>query len=253
MLDTIDITDFTKETKFCDFNNSNIKEIASKIASLYSSDNEKAEGFFYWVKENIKFEFGYWGIKASDVLSRRVGMCTNKANLLIAFLRSQNIPAGYGILRVDTKEFYRKLMCPIFRKMVSPTTTHIYIGIFLNKKWVRCDPSVDGGLVKALKEEAPFAALTGFDISDNEIENIQGILKRDEFIANIDENLNKPPKHAKGITLEILNSYLKFLREQKEAIRDLSDYQTENNFLEWLSKKNINYFNFIKNIKSEIT
>jgi transglutaminase-like putative cysteine protease len=248
----MDVKEFLKETKFCDLGGTDIQIIAHKITEPSVSDAEKSEALFYWIKENIKFEFGYWGIKASGVLKRRVGMCTNKSNLLIALLRSVNIPAGYGILKVDTKEFYQELMCPIFRKMVSSTTTHIYVGIFLNEKWVRCDPSVDSELAKALKEKTPFATMTGFDITDEEIKNMKGILKRDEFIANIDENLNKPPRHAKGITLGILNSYLKFLREQKEAIRNLSDYQTENNFLEWLSKKNIDYFNFINNIKSGV-
>jgi len=248
----MDIKEFTEETKFCDFTNPDIQKISHEITASSLSDKEKSEKLFYWVKENIKFEFGYWGIKASDVLTRRTGMCTNKANLLIALLRAVSIPAGYGISKVDTKEYYRTLMCPVFRKMVSPTTTHIYVGIFLDNKWVRCDPSVDDELSVALKEKTPFAEMTGFDISDEVIKKIEGILKTDEFIANIDKNLEKPSKHAKGITLEILNSYLKFLREQKERTRYLSDCQTENNFLEWLSKKNIDYFNFINNIKSRV-
>lgn len=246
----MDTEEFIQETKFCDFNHPDIKKISHEITKSLNSDIKKSEELFYWVKENIKFEFGYWGVIASDVLKRGSGMCTNKANLLIAFLRSVSIPAGYGISKVDTKEFYQQLMCPIFRQMVSPITTHIYVGVFLDNRWIRCDPSVDDDLAPALKEKTPFAEMTGFDINDAEIRNIKGILKTNEFVANIDADLSKPPKHAKGTTLEILNSYLKFLREQKENIRNLSDSQTENIFLEWLAKENISYFNFIKNIKS---
>jgi transglutaminase-like putative cysteine protease len=247
----MDIEDFIRETKFCDLTSPNIQKIAQEITKSGVSDSEKSESLFYWIKENIKFEFGYWGIKASNVLNRKRGMCTNKANLLIALLRLVKIPAGYGILKVNTKEFYHELMCPIFGKLVSPITTHVYVGLFLNDRWIRCDPSVDSELAKVLKEKTPFAEMTGFNISDEEINNIKGILKRDEFLANIDENLSKPPKHAKGITLEILNSYLRFLREQRQSFKDLSDYQIENIFLDWLSQKNISYFNFIKNLESK--
>jgi len=240
---------FLEKTKYCDCNYSKIKKIAFETRNFYVSDREKAKALFYWVKENIKFEFGYWGIRASDVLKKRRGMCTNKANLLIALLRTTGIPASYIILKVNTKEFYRELMCPSFRKLVSPDTTHIYVGIFLNGKWLRCDPSVDSELAKALRKKTPFAEMTGFDINERKIKNIKGILKRSEFFANIDKDLDKPPKHAKGITLRILNSYLKFLREKKQAIKNFStDKQIENNFLVWLRRRNVYYFNFMKKI-----
>lgn len=248
---TEDINSFLQNTKYLDYNHPAIKEIALKLTKHYNTDRQKARTIFYWVKENIKFEFGYWGIKASKVLKKRKGMCTNKANLLIALLRVLNIPAGYGILKVNTKRFYQELMCPSFRKLVSPKTTHIYVGIFLKGRWIRCDPSVDSELARALKKKTPFAEMTGFNITDKEIKNIKGILKRTEFFANIDNYLDKPPRHAKGITLKILNSYLKFLREKKQKIKNLStNKQIENNFLIWLSKKNIYYFNFLKKILS---
>lgn len=236
---------FLQETKYLDFTHREIKKIAYEITGSAKTDKEKADILFYWVKEKIRFEFGYWGIKASEVLRRKRGMCTNKVNLLIAFLRSVRIPAGYGILRVETKEFYRELMCPIFRKLVSPTTVHIYAGIFLNGKWLRCDPSMDSELAKALKEKTPFAKMTGFNISEKEMRKIKGILKREEFLANIDENLDKPPKHAKGITLRILNSYLKFLREKGGFLQSFNEKQIEKKFLKWLSERYSSYFRFL--------
>jgi hypothetical protein len=239
---------FLKPTKYCDCNRKEIKEIASRITKLYSSEREKALSLFYWVKENIKFEFGYWGIKASDTLRRKKGMCTNKANLLIALLRATKIPAGYGILRVNTKMFYGELMCPSFERLVSSETTHIYVGIFLDKKWLRCDLSVDSELAKVLKKENPFANMSGFDLSEEDIKNIKGILMRKEFFPNIDKELDKPPRHAKGMTLKILNTYLKFLRENGEIIKNLSAPQIEKFFMDWLQEKSTYYYNLMKKI-----
>jgi hypothetical protein len=243
-----DLKSFLQETKFCDFNHPLIQKTAREITKSCLSNYEKSKALFYWVKENIKFEFGYWGIKASEVLNEKRGMCTNKSNLLIALSRSIGIPAGYGILKVNTKEFYRELMCPVFKKLVSPTTTHIYIGIFLDDRWIRCDPSVDSELGERLKEKSFFGEITGFNISDEEISNMKGILKRAEFFANIDEKLGKLPKHAKGITLEIINSYLKFLREQKQSFRNFSDYEIKKFFFDWLSQRNILFCNYLKNL-----
>lgn len=240
---------FLEKTKYIDLDHPKISKLAKKIAGSYPSETEKAKALFHWVKENIKFEFGYWGIKASEVLKRKRGMCTNKANLLIALLRAVRIPAGYGILRVNTKEFYQELMCPSFKKLVSPSTVHIYVGIFLNNKWVRCDPSVDNELARALKKTNPFGRMTGFNISEKEIRNIKGILKRIEFLANIDKDLSKPPRHAKGITLKILNCYLKFLKEKSQIVKRLySDTEIEKKFLLWLEEKNIYYSNFLKKL-----
>jgi len=250
MLTKKDLNLFLQATRYCDSNHREIKAIARKITSLYKNKKEKAKALFYWIKEQIKFEFGYWGIKASDILRRKKGMCTNKANLLIALLRAIKIPAGYGILRVNTKKFYRELMCPSFKKLVSPETTHIYVGIFLDKKWLICDSSVDSDLAKALKKNSPFAEMTGFDLNEQDIKNMKGILIRREFFSNIDENLGKPPRHAKGMTLKILNSYLKFLREKKQAIRNLSAKRIEIFFLNWLRKKSIYYFRFMKKLRN---
>jgi transglutaminase-like putative cysteine protease len=248
MLSKKDLNLFLKATRYCDSENREIKAIAKKITKPYKDKKEKAKALFHWVKDKIKFEFGYWGIKASDVLQKKRGMCTNKANLLIALLRAIKIPAGYGILKVNIKKFYRELMCPSFEKLVSPETVHIYVGIYLDKKWLRCDPSGDKEIAEALKKKAPFIKMTGFDINKKNMKNIKGVLTKKEFFPNIDRNLDKPPVHAKGMTIKILNFYLEFLREKKQTLKKFSSKQIEKIFLNWLAKKNISCFNFMKKI-----
>jgi len=240
---------FLQPTRYCDCDHPTIGQLAHDVVSSHVSEKEKAEALFYWVKENVRFEFGPWGVKTSEVLKTRGGMCTTKANLLVALLRAAKIPAGYVILKVNTKEFYRELMCPSFGKLVSPHTTHVCVGVVLDGDWLLCDPSVDNELNKALRKTTPFAEMTGFNISEKEIETIEGILTKTEFLANIDEDLDKLPKNSKGTTLEVLNSYLEFLRESRD-LETLSACQMEENFLDWLSKRNSPYFPIMKQLSS---
>jgi transglutaminase-like putative cysteine protease len=202
---------------------------------------------FRWVKENIKFEFSYWGINAVQTLKKGGGMCTNKSNLLIAFLRALRIPAGYGILRVKTAEFYGSLMCPFFKKLVSSKSVHIYTGIFLDGKWIRCDPSLDSELAEALKKKTPFAEFSGFDLKEKEIKKIKGILEKKEFLTNIDRELSKPPKSLKRRVLKLLNQYLLFLRKNETLIKNLrKPEEIEEKFMEWLKNENSSLFKFFK-------
>jgi transglutaminase-like putative cysteine protease len=212
---------FLNETKYCNFNNPEIKKITQEITEFCTSEKEKIIALFNWVKENIKFEFSYWGIDAVQTLKKGSGMCTNKSNLLIAFLRALKIPAGYGILKVKTDEFYGSLMCPFFKKLVSPQSVHIYAGVFLEGKWMRCDPSVDSELARVLEKKNPFAEFSGFNLKENEIKKIKGILEKKEFLANIDEELSKPPKNLREKVLNLGNQYLLFLRRNETFIKNL--------------------------------
>lgn len=229
---------FLAPTRYCNFNNPIILKTAFKITKNCKTEREKITKLFSWVKEKIKFKFDHWNITALETLKKKTGMCTNKSNLLVAFLRAINIPAGFGRLKIMTSQFYGTLMCPVFKKLVSPQSTHIYVGIFFEGRWLRCDPSVDKELRDALIGKSPFAEITGFDINDEEIKKIKGILKREEFLANIDVDLDKPPKRATSKTLEFINYYLLFLRQNKKKIPKISTVEEiEKIFFQWLNKK----------------
>ncbi|MGC9031711.1 MAG: transglutaminase domain-containing protein, partial [Minisyncoccia bacterium] len=170
--------------------------------------------------------------------------CTNKSNLVIALLRAVKIPAGYGILRIETAKFYGVLMCPFFKKLVSKETKHIYASVFLNGKWQRCDPSLDSEMVEALKNKTPFSEFSGFNITDQELKGIKGILEKKEFSANIDQELSKLPKSLQQkVVLELLNRYLLFLRRKKENLKKFSSSdKIEKEFMKWLKKKAADLF-----------
>jgi len=72
-------------------------------------------------------------------------------------------------------------------------------------------------------------------------------LEKKEFLANIDEELSKPPKNLREKVLELLNQYLLFLRRKEIFIKNLrKSEEIEKEFMEWLKNENSSLFNFFK-------
>lgn len=228
--------EFLKKTKYCDWDHDALRSILDEIGvDNRKEDIDKVWDIFNWVKENIEFKFDYWGKRASDVAKKRTGMCTNKANLFVSLSRASGIPAGFGKLKIRTADFYGVLMCPSFSKAVSEKTTHIYGGVFVNGRWVICDPSLDNGLLDAFYKKTPFTDFNGFDLSDHDLGKINGVIERVHFLADIDNILDKKINHATHDILELLNAYLYFSRTNGSAIKDMhSVTEIEYAFSKWI-------------------
>ena len=241
------IKNFLQETKFCDFTSPNIQKIAQEITKSGVSDSEKSESLFYWVKENIKFEFGYWGVKASNVLQRKRGMCTNKAVLLTSFLRAVHIPAGFGILKVKGQEYFGPIAPVVLTNKVSSKSVHFYSYVNIDNKWIKIDPSVDSQLAIKTNYFNPTTELTEWSGDYDAMENLdpKNILEDLGPLFFIDDRLQKKPKKAKNILFKIGNYYLDFLRGNNIKIIDPKK-QLEPLFKKWLKKNHfLNYILYI--------
>ena len=101
--DSLDLKEFLKPTRSCDFNNPLVKNKALEIVQDTDDDLEKAVKIFYWVRDEIKFGVSSTDAKASSTLKRGFGDCGNKASLHIAFLRCVGIPARMDISIIKTE------------------------------------------------------------------------------------------------------------------------------------------------------
>jgi hypothetical protein len=238
----MDIKEFIKETKFCDFTNPDIKKLAYKLTNKYKTDRDKAVNLFYWVRDNILYRVGNWQRKASETLIEKEGACTNKANLLVAFLRANNIPAGYGVMKVYGQRYFGPLSIPMLRKFIGDISTHIYSLVYLDNKWVKCDPSDDKRFSRNTYYLNPQSKLIEWNGNEDAMLNLKkkDILNDDYPIANIDRWMFKKPRHARGIPLKIANIFISFARQNKQRVADTEELEIL--FKKWLRKKYPLYF-----------
>lgn len=236
------VKNFLEKTEFCDFDHPNIQKIAHKIIKNCTDDREKAVSLFYWVRDNILYRVGDWQKKASETLVEKEGACTNKANLLVAFLRANNIPAGYGVMKVDARRYFGPITILMLKKFAGERSTHVYATVYLNNKWIRCDPSDDRKLSENTLYLNPPSKLVEWNGFQDAMLNLDKdhILSDEYPIANIDPWMEKKPRRAKGVPLKVANLFIKFLRENTQKINKISEL--EELFKNWLKIKYPFYF-----------
>ena len=234
-----DLKNFLQETKYCDVTHPLIQKTAYNLTKGVADTRQQSKILFDYVRDNIQYQFGKWGKKASEVLQEGKGMCTNSANLFVALLRANNIPAGYGIMRVKGQEYMSSLTPPMFQSQISPESVHIYSYVFLGGKWVKADPSIDKDFSQQISGFDPTFRLAQWDGISDQILNIKptAILRDEGPLANIDAQLDKKPRHAKGLSLKMGNLYLRFLRENGPQFTNESVFSLQEDFLSWLKKK----------------
>jgi len=237
-----DIEEFLHETKFCDFNNPEIQKLSREITKSYSNDKDKAVALFYWVMDNVLYRVGLWRKTASETLREKEGTCTNKSNLFIALLRSIKIPAGYGVMRVFGRRYFGPIATPMLKKFVGSKSTHVYSLVYLDNKWLRCDPSADRELCESTSYFNPTTKLVEWSGIEDAPLNLdkKDIISDDFPLVSIDEWFIKKPRHAKGLPLKIANIYIKFARKNREKVADA--LELENLFKKWLKKNSPLYF-----------
>ncbi len=244
------LNEFLQETRYCDCSEPIIKSLAHELTKHCSSDTEKAVVLFEYVRDNILYGFGEWGKKASTILAERKGMCTNSANLLIALLRAIGIPSGYGIMRVDTREYFGPIMLPMFKDLVSEQSVHIYTYVYLGGRWVKCDPSVDKVFSEKTSYFSPTTELLMWNGLNDRVDNIdtEYIYSDSGPFSNIDDKLDKKPRSSTKNAIKIGNLYLDFLRENTVKIDNTEQLQPM--FLSWLKNRYpISYMSFLPIIK----
>ena len=136
----------------CDFDaNSEIKNTALRLVADDLDTSKKAESIHKFAK-GLLYRFDDWNIKASETLMRGWGMCSGKTNLLVAMLRSLQIPARYVIVRCQAEiELYQWLIdqdLELARILGEPyrEADHICAEVLIEDKWQVLDPARDPAL-----------------------------------------------------------------------------------------------------------
>ncbi len=240
-MDMVTLASYCEKTEYCDADHPDIQKLAYQITLNCGHEKEKAMALFYWVRDNIIYRVGLWNRKASETIYEREGTCTNKANVLVALLRACQIPAGYGLLKVDGRRYWGPATPPMIAKHVGKIGIHLYVGVYLNQ-WIRIDPSDDCYLCNNIGYINPTATLLEWDGKKDAIIPIdpKHIFSNQFPFANIDHIMKKAPKNAKGIKLSICNVFIKYLRETKQRFSEPREVETA--FLAFLRVHHPLYF-----------
>ena len=204
--------EFLTGTKYCDISDPIIQLIAKELVLPCNGDDIlSAIQIFNWVRDEVKYNFDFWNVKASETLMKMSGMCANKANLQIAMLRSVGIPAGYMVLRIK-KEALRAIAIDELYEKSLDIIVHIYCCAMLNDDWIGADATVDRELYEAAFVDIPdwdYVKWNGFKhlhISDNYITDVSGPH------ASIDEYMDIPHRFMTDNIINKANNYIEELR-----------------------------------------
>lgn len=89
---------YTQSSELCDSDNINIKKLSNSLASGEDDAYKVIFKLTNWVNSNVNYSLDFRNdtLKSSEVLRLKRGACDEFSNLLLAMLRSLNIPARYA-------------------------------------------------------------------------------------------------------------------------------------------------------------
>jgi hypothetical protein len=123
----------------CDVDHPEIRRRAARLRRATPAST--AEAVLKFVQP-MPYRFGRWQERASETLSRGVGMCTTKANLQVALMRAAGLEAGFVESPMPTSVL-GKLMPDGWLALQRPIVKHYFAAVKLGGRWHACDASYD--------------------------------------------------------------------------------------------------------------
>jgi transglutaminase-like putative cysteine protease len=203
-------------TRYCDADHPTIRTATERMLEPGRSEREQAVRVFRFVRDEVRYFFGPWGVLASETLATREGTCSNKNNLFIALLRCAGIPAAYGVLRVNAREYFGNITPEAWKPRGSSDSTHIYAAAFLGGRWVRCDTSTDREVAAKLSHFNPQTRLVEWDGEQDGMDRLEPahVLGDLGTFENVDDLLAKEHRNATPELFTLLNDFNRFVRAQ---------------------------------------
>ncbi len=161
--ESIELWPYLAPTPMCDADDDAVREMAAEVTRDARTRRDAAVALFYWVRDEIAYTMGDWNWRASQTLTLRRGTCSNKANLMVAMARALGIPAGFHVQFVTTPSYFSGGFIPLVQRVVRDKAIHVYVTLFLNGRWVKCDPADDKALSDAIEAIVPHARAFDFD------------------------------------------------------------------------------------------
>jgi len=141
------ISEFLTATKLIEADNPAIAATAIEITQGAISDIARAKQLFYFIRDGIRYQFlpilDEMHLRASSILAKRGGYCTQKAILFCAMARSLDIPAG-----IHFYDIIDHSLPPKSREILGTNVLyrHGVATLRLNDHWIILDATLDARL-----------------------------------------------------------------------------------------------------------
>ncbi len=146
---------FLKNTELLDFDEKNLSEYALALGSKHINLKDKAVHIFNSVRDNWRYNAYKTSLKrkdfkASNIFKRTEGHCVDKAILLTACLRRNNIPARICFSKVKNHIASEKFEAFMGTNVMVP---HGVVELMFDNKWIRVVPAFNKTLCEKLNVE----------------------------------------------------------------------------------------------------
>ncbi len=190
-----------QETVFCDFNYAAVTRLAKYLKKRETDTGKITQAVFKHVRDHIRFGFDLVQVKASQTLEKGYGVCWNKALLMVALLRANQIPA-----RLAANPVQREFMKPVMGdacQTLPETINHCFAQVQLDGDWVCVDATLDAATYE--KFFVPYGVGWGIDwdgtqdlrlYTDNIIGPVESIEDIDAAVQQDVGNVMPPPAEA---------------------------------------------------------
>jgi len=121
---------------------------AADLAAGKTTEMEKLESIFYYVREEIKFGFPpRWDeVRASQTVGYKIGYCNTKATLFLALCKALSIPARVHYGLIDLR--IMRGILPAWAFMFLPKHgSHSWIDVRVGGQWKQIDSYIDDRLL----------------------------------------------------------------------------------------------------------
>lgn len=137
-----------KHEQLSDFDHPVVSTKAAQLAAGKTTEMEKLESIFYYVRDEIKFGFPpRWDkVRASQTIGYKIGYCNTKATLFLALCKALSIPARvhYGLIDL---QIMRGIL-PSWAFMFLPKKgSHSWIDVQVGGEWKQIDSYIDDKLL----------------------------------------------------------------------------------------------------------
>ena len=128
--------EYLKETKMLNFYSAKISDLVREKGWLELDEFHKIKNIYEFVQNDILFGYNSTDIlSAVEVLQDGFGQCNTKATLLMALLRSVNIPCRLHAFNVS-KDFQKGALPQIIYLLAPKYILHTWVEVFFNDKWI---------------------------------------------------------------------------------------------------------------------